>query len=183
MWEVVGQDIRLHVVPSTEQGRQARWRGIAKARLGSSTTRQCRLRELRTEKPKKPSGCEPPATVGRRYVRPVGRADRGLSVAPVTIVELAGALPDMRQLYDFLADYRIESRETWGPAESETAHAAWADALTHRRQNAAPRRPIADVFIGAFAHRRAGLITRNPDDFRTLFPKLRQRIPESDGGG
>lgn len=100
----------------------------------------------------------------------------------MTIVELAGALPDVREVYDFLADYRIESRETWGPAESETAHAAWADALLRRRQSAAPRRPIADVFIGAFAHRRAGLITRNPGDFKTLFPKLRQRIPGSPSG-
>jgi len=38
VWEVVGdQDIRVHVVPATSEGRRARWRGIAKSRLGSNT--------------------------------------------------------------------------------------------------------------------------------------------------
>jgi len=35
------------------------------------------------------------------------------------------------------------------------------------------KRPVADVLIGGFALRFDGLITRNTDDFRKLFPALR----------
>ncbi len=107
----------------------------------------------------------------------VETANKGLVVSPVTVVELAAALPDLRELHSFLSDYDISAHEVWGRDETAMAHAAWSLALGRRRQTKAPRRPIADVFIGAFAQRRGGLITRNPDDFRTLFPTLRQRVP------
>ena len=107
----------------------------------------------------------------------IERGEQGLTICAVTIVELAAALPDLIQLYDFLADYDIETRDAWGPQDTEAAHSAWRDALSRRRQNGTPRRPIADVFIGAFAQQRAGLITRNPIDFKTLFPRLRQLVP------
>ena len=34
------------------------------------------------------------------------------------------------------------------------------------------KRPIADVMIGAYALQKGGLITRNEDDFRSLYPTL-----------
>ena len=34
------------------------------------------------------------------------------------------------------------------------------------------KRPIADVMIGAYALQKGGLITRNEDDFRSLYPAL-----------
>ena len=34
------------------------------------------------------------------------------------------------------------------------------------------KRPIADVMIGAYALQKGGLITRNEDDFRSLYPGL-----------
>ena len=36
----------------------------------------------------------------------------------------------------------------------------------------ASKRPIADVMIGAYALQKGGLITRNEDDFRSLYPEL-----------
>ena len=38
--------------------------------------------------------------------------------------------------------------------------------------SAAMKRPIADVMIGAYALQKGGLITRNEDDFRSLYPDL-----------
>ena len=35
------------------------------------------------------------------------------------------------------------------------------------------KRPIADVMIGAYALEKGGLITRNEEDFRSLYPTLR----------
>ena len=56
VWEVVGQDIRLHVVPSTEQGRQTRWRGAARTRLGSSTDKAMSTLRAADRKTKKALG-------------------------------------------------------------------------------------------------------------------------------
>jgi hypothetical protein len=40
-----------------------------------------------------------------------------------------------------------------------------------------PKRPIADILIGAFATRFDGLITRKTSDLRALFPDLTLRKP------
>jgi predicted nucleic acid-binding protein len=36
---------------------------------------------------------------------------------------------------------------------------------------------VADVLIGAFAAVRTGLLTRNPDDFKRIFPALTVKTP------
>jgi hypothetical protein len=36
----------------------------------------------------------------------------------------------------------------------------------------APKRPLADILIGAFASRCDGILTRNEGDFRQVFPSL-----------
>ena len=43
-------------------------------------------------------------------------------------------------------------------------------------------RPIADVMIGAYALSKGGLITRNEDDFRSLYPTLKIFNPAAGGG-
>ena len=42
-----------------------------------------------------------------------------------------------------------------------------------------PRRPLADILIGAFACRFQGLITRNAGDFEPIFPDLNLGRPGS----
>ncbi|MCX6539760.1 MAG: hypothetical protein NT151_12625 [Acidobacteria bacterium] len=42
-----------------------------------------------------------------------------------------------------------------------------------------PRRPVADVLIGAFASTRQGLLTRNPTDFAPVFPSLTIVTPDA----
>ncbi len=47
-----------------------------------------------------------------------------------------------------------------------------------KRVGEASKRPVADVLIGAYALSKGGLITRNEDDFRALFPNLLIYNPE-----
>lgn len=93
-------------------------------------------------------------------------------VCPVTIIELGPTFPDPGKLCDFLLDYGIDANEAFTPDDAEVGREAWQRIIAQRRATGSPRRPIADVLIGAFAARRAGLITRNQDDFIKLYPSL-----------
>jgi hypothetical protein len=46
-----------------------------------------------------------------------------------------------------------------------------------KRAGTAPKRPIADVLIGAFASRFDGMLTRNAKDFQAVFPGLKLLEP------
>ena len=98
-------------------------------------------------------------------------------VCPVTIVELGPTFPDPGKLRDFLLDYNIDASEAFTPDDAEVGREAWHRIIVQRRATGAPRRPIADILIGAFALRRQGLITRNLGDFSTLFASLPLWIP------
>ena len=52
------------------------------------------------------------------------------------------------------------------------AHRAWYNHVMRKRAGVVTKRPIADVLIGAYAMQKGGLITRNEDDFRALYPNL-----------
>ena len=41
-----------------------------------------------------------------------------------------------------------------------------------KRAGKIPKRPIADVLVGAFASRFDGILTRNVADFQPVFPTL-----------
>ncbi|BET65680.1 hypothetical protein ASA1KI_05980 [Opitutales bacterium ASA1] len=102
----------------------------------------------------------------------------GLTLCPVTMVELAAAFDgDLVEQKHFLDQAGIRHTDDWNPADTERAHAAWATYVRVRRAGSAVKRPIADVLIGAFACRFDGLVTRNPDDFKRWFPKLKIRTP------
>ena len=98
---------------------------------------------------------------------------QGLTIAPVTMVELAptfnGSLVSQKE---FFVEADIDYTEAWHASDTEMAHDAWHAFVSARKADKLPRRPIADILIGAFAMNRSGLITRNPDDFRRWFPKL-----------
>ena len=53
------------------------------------------------------------------------------------------------------------------------AHKAWYEHVLRKRAGDVKKRPIADVMIGAYALEKGGLITRNEEDFRSLYPSLR----------
>ena len=101
----------------------------------------------------------------------LGRAG-ALVICPVSLVELGPTFQDAGKLRDFLVDYGVDGSEAFTSEDAEVGRAAWQRIIALRRVTGSPRRPIADVLIGAFAHRRSGLITRNACDFLTLYPTL-----------
>ena len=105
---------------------------------------------------------------------------QGLLVSPVTYAELAPVFDGSAQLQDeFLAQAGVGFAEPWLRQDTLAAHQAWSIYVRNRRRRSAPKRPLADVLIGAMACRFDGLITRNPDDFRTLFPDLNISQPRA----
>lgn len=97
----------------------------------------------------------------------------GLLVCPVTFVELAPAFSGNIEAFDeFLFQLGVDHQEDWTFTDTKASCQAWTRHVQKRRKNPTVKRPIADVLIGAFAMRHQGLLTRNTDDFRKLFPTL-----------
>lgn len=96
----------------------------------------------------------------------------GLVISPVTYVELAPAFDGGAALQEkFLERNGVEWLEPWTQADTEGAHRLWAEYVKKKRAGLTgqgSKRPVADVFIEAFAKRFQGLITRNPKHFPTV---------------
>lgn len=96
----------------------------------------------------------------------------GLVISPATYVELAPAFDGNAALQEkFLDRNGVEWLEPWTHADTEGAHRLWAEHVKRKRAGQSEqkrKRPIADVFIEAFAKRFQGLITRNPRHFSTV---------------
>jgi predicted nucleic acid-binding protein len=95
-----------------------------------------------------------------------------LVICPVTLIELGPTFPDPGKLRDFLLDYNVDASDPFTPEDAEVGREAWQRIIAQRRATGSPRRPIADILIGAFALRRQGIITRNSHEFTQLFPSL-----------
>ena len=102
----------------------------------------------------------------------------GLVVSPVTWVELAPAFHgDVADQQAFLAALGVGLDASVTTDVLLAAHRAWSLHIQRRRRSSVPKRPIADILIGALATRHSGLLTRHPAAFRTLFPSLPLRTP------
>jgi hypothetical protein len=102
----------------------------------------------------------------------------GLVLCPITMVELSPAFAGNLEIQKhFLDQVGIDFTEAWTVADTECAYRAWNLYVQARRGSDTPKRPLADLLIGAFACRQQGLITRNPTDFRRWFPRLKLRQP------
>ena len=102
----------------------------------------------------------------------------GLVICPVTMVELSPAFAgNLETQKHFLEQMGVDFTDPWTFADTECAHRSWNAYVQARRASEAPKRPLVDLLIGAFAFRHKGLITRNPADFRRWFPKLKLRQP------
>jgi predicted nucleic acid-binding protein len=104
------------------------------------------------------------------------RLDEGLLACPVTLLEMAPAfVGDFDAQRDFLAQCGVSDGEKFTVADVRLGYSPWNDYFVAKRQRKSrnlPKRPIADMMIGAFACRFDGLITRNGSDFRPWFPGL-----------
>jgi predicted nucleic acid-binding protein len=102
----------------------------------------------------------------------------GLTICPLTYIEVAPVFSgDQTAQNEFLFNLGVGWPEPWTQADTEEAHRAWHRYVTGRRGAKTPKRPLADVLIGAFASRCDGLLTRNEGDFRQVFPSLPIAIP------
>jgi len=102
----------------------------------------------------------------------------GVTVCPVTYVELAPVFNgDQAAQEEFLFNLGVTWPEAWTLADTIAAHEAWHRYVTGKRTGRMPKRPIADVLIGAFASRFDGILTRNEADFRPVFPVLAIAVP------
>ena len=101
------------------------------------------------------------------------KLDDVLTIAPLTYVELAPAFNGNVVEQDrFLESLWIQCDFDGSRDAVLTAHKAWYEHITRKRAGQVTKRPIADIMIGAYAMQKGGLITRNEDDFRALFPSL-----------
>jgi predicted nucleic acid-binding protein len=93
----------------------------------------------------------------------------GLVLCPVSYIELAPAFRGDHGLQQaFLQLVGVSWTEPWNWQDTEAAHWLWAAHIAQKRAGITAKRPVADVFIEAFAHRFQGLITRNPRHFATV---------------
>ena len=98
----------------------------------------------------------------------------GFELCPVSYVELSPAfLGDSRRQNEFLDNIGIQYASPWSWQDTQHAYKAWERHVNLYRQRKVLRRPVADILIGAFAVGRHGLLTRNPTDFRRVFPELK----------
>ena len=103
----------------------------------------------------------------------------GLILCPVTYAELSPAfLGDGKRQRTFLDALGVLYTSAWTWEDTQRAHKAWAFHTHLRRKQRIVKRPIADILIGAFAQGHQGLLTRNVDDFRNVFPALNIKTPQ-----
>lgn len=106
------------------------------------------------------------------------RRGEGLIVCPMTFVELSPAFHGNLDLErEFFSRADIDWQVGWAFVDTLAAHAAWHRYVQSRPARRVPKRPLADILIGAFAQRFQGLITRNPQDFRSYLPELTLLVP------
>ena len=104
------------------------------------------------------------------------RLEEGLVACPVTLLELGPAFGgDLSAQRHFLAQCGVSDEEDFTLADVRFGYSPWNDYIAAKRRRKSPvlpKRPIADLMIGAFACRYGGLITRNGNDFQPWFPQL-----------
>jgi predicted nucleic acid-binding protein len=105
-------------------------------------------------------------------------APEGLVLCPVSYAALAPAFEGNEGLQkEFLDGVGVDGSQEWTWSDTLRSHAAWHEHIRRRRVRQLRKRPLADILIGAFAQRHAGLLTRNPEDFTKTFPSLPLRVP------
>ncbi len=106
------------------------------------------------------------------------RLNEGLILCPVSFVELGPTFNgNFLELRKFLNACGIPYNIPFDARDAELGHQIWHEWTVAKRKGIVPKRPVADILIGAFAVKTGGIITRNPKDFRKRFPNLRITDP------
>ena len=101
------------------------------------------------------------------------KLDDSFILAPISYVELAPVFDgDIERQNAFLKKAWIDFDFAGNDDAVLAAHHAWYDHVVRKRAGQSVKRPIADIMIGAYAMQKGGLITRNENDFRALYPDL-----------
>jgi predicted nucleic acid-binding protein len=104
----------------------------------------------------------------------------GLVVCPVSYVEVGPVFNgDENAQNQFLHHLAVGWQEPWLSADTDEARRVWYGYVSARRAGTVPKRPLADVLIGAFALRFQGILTRNEADFRQICQGLDVTTPQS----
>ena len=105
----------------------------------------------------------------------------GLVVCPVSVVEIAPQFHgEVEEVLRFLAMMGVEDSSSWLDTDTRTAARAWSKYVSARHGHSPPpKRPVADLLIGAFAARFGQLVTRNPGHFQPWYPQLRILDPSA----
>ena len=105
-------------------------------------------------------------------------APRGLVICPLSMIELSPAFGgDLQRQQEFLRLCGVDYDLDFDSVDVVRAHQAWNQYIQKKRLQKTPKRPTADLMIGAFATRFDGLITRNQKDFKPWFPELKLIAP------
>jgi len=102
----------------------------------------------------------------------------GLVICPVSMIELSPAFGgDFLRQKEFLSLCGVSYDQEFNAADVMRSHQAWNDYIQKKRLHKTPKRPVADLMIGALSTRFEGLITRNQKDFKPWFPELKLVAP------
>lgn len=114
------------------------------------------------------------ASFGKKSARLLdSKLSEGLILCPVAYAELSPVFEGEMDLQnEFLKNLGVQWLEPWLWQDTKTAHKAWFRYVEQKRVSKVSKRPIADILIGAFASRFDGLLTRNKQDFRSIFKGL-----------
>lgn len=74
----------------------------------------------------------------------------------------------MKLQEQFLMEVGVDWPSQWLLQDTSNAYRLWFSHIEKKRSGSETKRPIADMFISAFAQRFKGLITRNPKDFKAV---------------
>lgn len=100
-------------------------------------------------------------------------------ICPVSMIELSPAFDgNLLRQKEFLRLCGVSYDQDFDAADAVCAHSAWDRYIQKKRLLKVPKRPVADLMIGAFACRFDGLITRNQKDFKPWFPDLQLIAPD-----
>ena len=103
---------------------------------------------------------------------------KGLVICPVSMIELSPAFGgDIQRQKKFLQLCGVHCDHSFSDVDIVCAHKVWNHYIAKKRLHDVPRRPVANIMIGAFSSRFDGLITRNQNDFNPWFPKLKLIVP------